>query len=98
VADGALADLTVELNETATIGQVNRAFAEAAATDLGRVLRYTEQPLVSRDVIGEPASCVLDCGLTRSRDNLVKVFGWHDNERGNANRIVDLVELMANWL
>lgn len=98
VEDGSLTDLTVELDEPVTEGQVNRAFADAAAGALKDFLRYTEQPIVSRDIIGDPASCVFDASLTKANAHLVKVFGWYDNEWGYANRTLDLVELVARQL
>ena len=98
VEDGSLTDLAVELAEPATAGQVNRAFADAASGYLKDILRYTEQPLVSRDVIGDPASCVFDAGLTQTREGMVKVFGWYDNEWGYANRTIELAEKIAGQL
>ncbi|KAA9160232.1 type I glyceraldehyde-3-phosphate dehydrogenase [Amycolatopsis acidicola] len=98
VEDGSLTDLTVELDEEVTAGQVNHAFAEAANGSLKGILRYTERPIVSRDVIGDPASCVFDSGLTKAEANLVKVFGWYDNEWGYAQRTLDLAELIAGAL
>ncbi|SFI78486.1 glyceraldehyde 3-phosphate dehydrogenase [Amycolatopsis sacchari] len=98
VEDGSLTDLTVELEEPATAGQVNRAFAEAASGGLKTVLRYTDRPIVSRDIVGDPASCVFDSSLTKADENLVKVFGWYDNEWGYAHRTLDLVELVAAYL
>ncbi|GAA4545030.1 type I glyceraldehyde-3-phosphate dehydrogenase [Amycolatopsis samaneae] len=98
VEDGSLTDLTVEVANPVTPAQVNRAFAEAAEDDLKGILRYTEAPIVSRDVIGDPASCVFDANLTSTQDHLVKVFGWYDNEWGYAHRTLDLVELIARNL
>ncbi|MBC6445874.1 type I glyceraldehyde-3-phosphate dehydrogenase [Actinokineospora xionganensis] len=95
VEDGSLTDLCVELDVAVTAAEVNQAFAEAAEGHLKSILRYTEDPIVSRDIIGDPASCVFDASLTRVSDNLVKVFGWYDNEWGYANRTVELVALMA---
>lgn len=91
---GSLADLTVEVESPVTIGQVNRAFADAAAGQLSGILRYTDAPIVSRDVVGEAASCVLDASLTSTNGNLVKVFGWYDNEWGYSNRMLELAELI----
>ncbi|PXY22325.1 type I glyceraldehyde-3-phosphate dehydrogenase [Prauserella muralis] len=95
VEDGSLTDLTVELDTPVTVGQVNRAFADAAAGYLKDVLRYTDAPVVSRDIIGDPASCVFDAGLTKATENVVKVFGWYDNEWGYANRMIDLAALVS---
>jgi glyceraldehyde 3-phosphate dehydrogenase len=91
-----LTDLTCRLTRPATTEQVNNAFAAAAATPpLAAVLRYTETPLVSRDVIGDPASCVFDASLTQTDDHQIKVFGWYDNEWGYTNRLVDLTQTFA---
>lgn len=98
VEDGSLTDLTVQLARPATTAEINRAFADAANGRLKGILRYTEDPIVSRDIIGDPASCVFDAGLTIMDDHLVKVFGWYDNEWGYANRTLDLVHLMAGML
>ncbi|GAA3293547.1 type I glyceraldehyde-3-phosphate dehydrogenase [Dactylosporangium vinaceum] len=95
VENGSLTDLTVRLAQPATTDQVNAAFAAAAAGPLAGVLRYSDAPLVSRDIIGDPASCVFDSGLTAADGQLVKVFGWYDNEWGYTNRLVDLALLVA---
>ena len=92
VADGSLTDFTATLERPATAEEVNDAFAEAAASGpLAGVLEYSEEPLVSTDIVGSPASCVFDSGLTMAGGNLVKVCGWYDNEWGYSNRLVDLV-------
>jgi len=98
VVDASLVDLTVQLTEPATAAQVNAAFQTAADAHLKGILRCTEEPVVSHDVIGENASCLLDTGLTRVAGRLVKVFGWYDNEWGYAQRTVDLVEMVARLL
>jgi glyceraldehyde 3-phosphate dehydrogenase len=96
VEDGSLTDLTVLLSEPASAADINAAFRRAAADGpLSSVLRYTTVPLVSRDIVGDPASCVFDASLTQSTGTLAKVFGWYDNEWGYANRMVDLVELVG---
>ncbi len=98
VADVSLVDLTVQLSQESTVGQVNRAFSVAADGALKGFLRYTTDPIVSSDVLGDPASCVFDSGLTTVAGNLVKVFGWYDNEWGYAQRTIDLVEMVARTL
>ncbi|NUT54022.1 MAG: type I glyceraldehyde-3-phosphate dehydrogenase [Saccharothrix sp.] len=98
VEDGSLTDLTVLLDEPASVEEVNRAFAEAADGRLKGILRYTTAPVVSRDIIGEQASCVFDSGLTKATGSIVKVFGWYDNEWGYANRTIDLVRHIAGTL
>jgi glyceraldehyde 3-phosphate dehydrogenase len=95
VEDGSLTDLAVILNQPVTKDEVNRAFAEAAGSYLKGILRYTEAPVVSRDIIGDPASCVFDSSLTMADERMVKVFGWYDNEWGYASRTVDLIDLIA---
>jgi len=91
VEDGSLTDLAVVLARESTADEVNAAFEAAAESGpLASVLRYTTDPMVSRDVIGEPASCVFDSVLTQASAELVKVFGWYDNEWGYANRLADL--------
>jgi glyceraldehyde 3-phosphate dehydrogenase len=92
VEDGSLTDLTVLLRRDVTVDEVNEAFAAAAAGPMAGILRYSTEPLVSRDVVGDTASCVFDSGLTQAGGPLVKVFGWYDNEWGYSARLVDLVE------
>ena len=96
--DVSLVDLTAVLDDPATVGQVNRAFLHASGGPLGEVLRYTEEPTVSHDVLGDPASCVFDAGLTLVTGELVKVFGWYDNEWAYARRTVELLETVARTL
>lgn len=96
VPDGSIVDLVATLQRSATIEEVNESFADAVHDKSYRgVLEYTEQPLVSRDIIGNPASCVFSARDTMAGGRVVKVLGWYDNEWGYANRLVDLVELMA---
>jgi glyceraldehyde 3-phosphate dehydrogenase (phosphorylating) len=96
--DGSLTDLTVMLDSPVTAAQVNRAFRDAAEGRLKGYLRYTTDPIVSRDIIGDPSSCVFDSSLTKANGRLVKVFGWYDNEWGYANRTIDLANLVARTL
>jgi len=98
VEDGSLTDLTVILRQEVTADQVNDVFRQAAESFLTGVLRYSTDPLVSRDIVGDPASCVFDSGLTQAAGRLVKVFGWYDNEWGYACRLVDLATLVADRL
>lgn len=95
VENGSLSDLTCQLNVPVTVAEVNAAFAAAARDRLDGILRYTEAPIVSRDVVGDPASCVFDAGQTQACGTLVKVFGWYDNEWGYTNRLVDLSLLFS---
>jgi len=95
VEDGSLTDLAAVLTCEVAADQVNDAFAAAAAIPLAGVLRYCTDPIVSRDVVGDPASCVFDSALTRASGTLVKVFGWYDNEWGYASRLADVAALLG---
>jgi glyceraldehyde 3-phosphate dehydrogenase len=92
VEDGSLTDLTVLLDREVTVDEVNAAFRAAAEGPMAGILRYSTAPLVSRDVVGDPASCIFDAALTQASGRLVKVFGWYDNEWGYSARLVDLAE------
>ena len=98
VEDGSLTDLTAVLGRDVTADQVNEAFAQAAAGPLGDALRYSTDPLVSRDIIGDPASCVFDSPLTQASGNLAKIFGWYDNEWGYTCRLADLAVIVGRQL
>jgi glyceraldehyde 3-phosphate dehydrogenase len=98
VEDGSLTDLAALLSREVTVDEVNIAFQEAAQGRLGGVLRYCTDPIVSRDIIGDPASCVFDAALTQASHDLVKVFGWYDNEWGYTCRLVDLAVLVGSQL
>ncbi len=96
VVDGSLVDLAVLLERNVTVDEVNAAFeAAGAAGPLAGRLRYTTDPIVSSDIIGDPASCVFDSALTQASGRLVKVFGWYDNEWGYTARLVDLTRLVS---
>jgi glyceraldehyde 3-phosphate dehydrogenase len=99
VPDGSVTDLVCILNREATVEEINDAYRTAAATERlrGRLV-YTEDPIVSSDIVGSPASCTFDSLSTMAIGNLVKVIGWYDNEWGYSNRLVDLVELVAGSL
>ncbi|MEU8404430.1 type I glyceraldehyde-3-phosphate dehydrogenase, partial [Nonomuraea sp. NPDC048892] len=92
---GSITDLSAQLGRDVTVQEVNDAFAGAAEGGLRGVLRYSSDPLVSRDIIGVAASCVFDSALTQASGDLVKVFGWYDNEWGYANRLVEMAQRMA---
>ena len=81
-----------------TAGQVNEAFAAAGSGPMAGILRYSTDPIVSRDVIGDSASCVFDSPLTQASGTLVKVFGWYDNEWGYTCRLADLAALVGGRL
>ncbi|PWG15330.1 type I glyceraldehyde-3-phosphate dehydrogenase [Streptomyces sp. V2] len=95
VEDGSLTDLTAVLHRPVSRDEINDAFETAARGPLRGVLRVSHAPIVSRDVIGDPASCVFDPALTQVGGTLAKVFGWYDNEWGYTNRLLDLTRLMA---
>lgn len=99
VPTGSATDLTVTVREPATAEAVNSAFAAAAADgELKGFLTYTEDPIVSSDVVTDPSSCIFDAGLTKVTGNLVKILGWYDNEWGYSHRLVDLTGLVASTL
>ncbi|MDF2449566.1 MAG: gap [Bacteroidota bacterium] len=91
VPDGSLTDITCVLTDYPSVEQINSAFKEASENDLRGILEYSEDPLVSVDVIGNPHSVVFDSDFTSVVGNLVKVIGWYDNEYGYSNRLVDLL-------
>jgi len=97
VIDGSISDLTLRLATDVTAEQVNETVAAAAAAGqpMHGIIRYTDAPIVSTDIIGDPASCVFDSRLTQAQGRLVKVFGWYDNEWGYTNRLVDLTTRFA---
>ena len=96
VPDGSITDFTAVLSAPAGAEEVNEAFrAAASAGPLAGVLDYREAPLVSADIIGSPASCVFDAGLTMAMGDLVKVNGWYDNEWGYSNRLVEMAMIVG---
>jgi glyceraldehyde 3-phosphate dehydrogenase len=96
VPDGSITDFTGILNREVTPEEINEAFkAAAGAGPLAKVLVYTEDEIVSADIVGSPASCTFDSKLTMAMGNLIKVFGWYDNEWGYSNRLVDLVAIVG---
>jgi glyceraldehyde 3-phosphate dehydrogenase len=99
VPDGSITDLVAILNRDVTVEEVNDAYRAASETDrLKGKLVYTEDPIVSSDIVGSPASCTFDSLSTMTIGNFVKVLGWYDNEWGYSNRLVDLVNLVASKL
>ncbi|MGH3477929.1 MAG: type I glyceraldehyde-3-phosphate dehydrogenase [Nocardioidaceae bacterium] len=88
---GSATDLTATLAREVTVDEVNAAMKAAADGPLKGYLTYTEDPIVSTDIVTDPASCIFDAGLTRAIGNQVKVVGWYDNEWGFSNRLIDLV-------
>uniref|UniRef100_UPI0040470C9D type I glyceraldehyde-3-phosphate dehydrogenase n=1 Tax=Roseivirga sp. TaxID=1964215 RepID=UPI0040470C9D len=92
IPDGSLTDLTVVLKKEVTAEQVNAAMKAAADGPMKGILEYTEDPIVSIDIVGNPHSCIFDSDLTSAQGTLVKVVGWYDNEAGYSNRAADLIE------
>ena len=98
VPTGSATDLTVELKTAATKEEIHAAIQAAAAGPLKGILVYTEDPIVSSDIVTDPASCIFDSGLTYVNGNLAKVVGWYDNEWGYSNRLVDLTAFVGSSL
>jgi glyceraldehyde 3-phosphate dehydrogenase len=98
VQDGSLTDLTAVLARGATADEVNDEFARAAAGPMAGILSYSTDPLVSRDIVGDPSSCVFDSRLTQAAGTLVKIFGWYDNEWGYTCRLADLTAIVGDRL
>ena len=92
---GSATDLTVTLSKKVTAEEVNAAMREAAKGPLKGILMYTEDPIVSSDIVGDKHSCIFDAGITSVKGNLVKVLGWYDNEAGYSARLANLVERLA---
>jgi len=91
VPDGSLTDITCYVNRDVTVDEINAAFKQAAATTFKGILEYTEDPIVSVDVLGNTHSCLFDAQLTSVLDRMVKIVGWYDNEIGYSSRIIDLI-------
>jgi len=98
VEDGSLTDLAVVLSRDATVAEINDAYKQAAEGPLQGIIRYSTDPIVSRDIVGDDASCIFDSPLTQANGNLAKVFGWYDNEWGYSSRLVDLTVLVGQQL
>jgi glyceraldehyde 3-phosphate dehydrogenase len=99
VPDGSVVDLVVRVGRETTVEEVNERFrAASAGGPLEGLLEYSDEPLVSQDIVGSPSSCIFDSELTMVNGALVKVFGWYDNEWGYSCRLVDLVSQMGATL
>ena len=97
VQDGSVTDFTGLLGREVSVDEINAAFREAASSGpLAKVLVYNEDPIVSSDIVGSPASCTFDAPLTMALGNMVKVLGWYDNEWGYSNRLVDLSVIIGS--
>lgn len=91
VANGSLTDITINVEKQTSIAEVNSIFATAASSNLKGILEYTEDPIVSIDIVGNPHSCIFDSQMTSVIGNMVKIVGWYDNETGYSSRILDLI-------
>ncbi len=98
VPTGSATDLTVELAKEVTVVEINAALKKASSGSLKGYLTYTEDPIVSADIVTDPSSCILDAGLTKVIGTTVKVVGWYDNEWGYSNRLVDLIQYIGKSL
>jgi len=98
IPTGSATDLTVTVGRETSVDEVNGAVREAAEGQLRGYLRYTEDPIVSSDIVTDPASCIFDSGLTKVIGDQVKVVGWYDNEWGYSNRLVDIVAYVGKTL
>ena len=98
VPTGSVTDLTVTVSREASVEEINNVYKTAGNGPLAGILRYTDEPIVSSDIVTDPASCIFDSGLTRVMGNQVKVVGWYDNEWGYSCRLVDLTNLVASKL
>ncbi len=96
IPTGSITDFTAVVDGEPSVADVNAAFAQAAQSGrLAGVLEYTEEPIVSSDIVTSPASCTLDAGMTMTQGSLVKIFGWYDNEWGYSNRLVDISQIVG---
>ncbi|MDP4507663.1 type I glyceraldehyde-3-phosphate dehydrogenase [Nonomuraea turcica] len=98
IPTGSATDLTVDVSRDVTVEEVNAAVKAAAEGPLKGIISYTEDEIVSSDIVTDPASCIFDAGLTKVIGNQVKVVGWYDNEWGYSNRLADLIELVGRGL
>jgi len=96
VANGSLTDITLNVKNPKSIKDINNAFKKAAQTDYKGILEYTEDPIVSIDIVGNPHSCIFDSQMTSVIDNMVKIIGWYDNETGYSSRIIDILCILSN--
>jgi glyceraldehyde 3-phosphate dehydrogenase len=98
VPTGSATDLTVELSREVSVAEINAALKKASEGSLKGYLTYTEDPIVSADIVTDPSSCILDAGLTKVIGTTAKVVGWYDNEWGYSNRLVDLIQYIGKSL
>jgi glyceraldehyde 3-phosphate dehydrogenase len=98
IPTGSATDLTIEVGRETTVEEVNAAVKAASEGSMKGFLTYTEDPIVSTDIVTDPASCIFDAGMTKVIGNQVKVIGWYDNEWGYSNRLIDLITHVGNGL
>ncbi len=96
VPNGSLTDITLNVERTVSIEEINLAFKKASTTNLKGILEYTEDPIVSIDIVGNPHSCIFDSQMTSVIGNMIKIIGWYDNETGYSSRIIDLMGDLSN--
>ncbi|MBC8046937.1 MAG: type I glyceraldehyde-3-phosphate dehydrogenase [Fimbriimonadaceae bacterium] len=95
VSDGSITDITCTIKRNTTIEEINKKFKEASENNLKGILSYSDEPLVSMDIVGDPHSCIFDSELTSVIGNMVKIVGWYDNEYGYSSRLADLIEKIS---
>ncbi len=95
VPNGSLTDITVNVKKEVSIEEINAAFKKASENSLAGILQYTEDPIVSIDIVGNTHSCIFDAGMTSVVGKMVKIIGWYDNEIGYSSRIIDLIERIS---
>ena len=95
VPNGSLTDITFNVKKETTINAINDAFKQASETNLRSILKYTEDPIVSIDIVGNTHSCVFDSEMTSVIGKMVKIIGWYDNEVGYSSRIIDLIDYLS---
>jgi glyceraldehyde 3-phosphate dehydrogenase len=95
VANGSLTDITFNVNKTVSVTDINNAFKKASEERFNGILEYTEDPIVSIDIIGNTHSCIFDAQMTSVIGNMVKIIGWYDNETGYSSRIIDLIQNLS---
>ncbi len=95
VPDGSLTDVTLNVKEEVTIEEINNAFKKASENSMAGIIQYTEDPIVSIDIVGNTHSCIFDAGMTSVIGKMVKIIGWYDNEIGYSSRIIDLIDRIS---
>src|SRR5918998_1058497 len=98
IPNGSITDLSASVSRDSSVEEVNEAFRTAADGSLKGILRYSDEPIVSSDIITDPASCIFDSPLTKVIGKQVKIVGWYDNEWGYSNRLADLTVLVGSQL